>query len=88
MLVTCAGAQGQPGANRAKTRPLTKITIAGKAIAGDDLLVHSGTTYVSVSALARVLGGIGGIARPDGRADRSPGIGKRVWRRTCREETF
>ncbi len=56
MLVTCAGAQGQPGANRAKTRPLTKITIAGKAIAGDDLLVHSGTTYVSVSALARVLG--------------------------------
>ncbi|MGO9303966.1 MAG: hypothetical protein ACLP3R_09735, partial [Candidatus Korobacteraceae bacterium] len=56
LLVTCAYAQVQPGANRIKSGPLTKITIAGKPITGDDLLVRAGTAYVSVPALARALG--------------------------------
>jgi len=56
LLVTCACAQVQPGASRAKSGTLTRITIAAKPVTGDDLLVRSGTTYVSLSALAKALG--------------------------------
>lgn len=56
LLVICAHAQVQPGPNRTKSAPLTKITIEGKQITGNDLLVRAGTTYVSLPALARALG--------------------------------
>ena len=48
--------QAQQGADRTKTGPLTQITIEGKQISGDDVLVRKGTTYVSVPALAQALG--------------------------------
>jgi len=55
LLVINAYAQAPAAANRSKSS-LTKITVAGKQITGDDLLVRAGTTYVSLPALARVLG--------------------------------
>lgn len=36
--------------------PVTQITIEGKRIASNDVLVHKGTPYVSVPALAQALG--------------------------------
>jgi hypothetical protein len=51
-----AYAQAQPPASRTKPGPPAKITLEGKQIAGDDLLVRAGTTYVSLPALARALG--------------------------------
>jgi len=48
--------QAQQGADRTKAGPLTQITIEGKQITGDDVLVRKGTTYVSVPALAQALG--------------------------------
>lgn len=56
LLALTAYAQQQPRASRTSSGPLTKITIAGKQITGDDLLVRKGTTYVSISAVARALG--------------------------------
>ena len=64
LLIACAFVAGgafaqeaQPGADRSKAVQLTQITIEGKQITGDDLLVRkSGTTYVSLPALARALG--------------------------------
>ena len=56
LLVMNAFAQAQPGTSRTKSGPLAKITIEGKQITGDDLLVRAGTTYVSLPALARALG--------------------------------
>jgi len=48
--------EAQPGADRAKFGLLTQITVEGKRITGDDVLVRKGTTYVSVPALAQALG--------------------------------
>jgi hypothetical protein len=48
--------QLQPGADRTKSAPLTQITIEGKQIKGDNVLVRKGITYVSVPALAQALG--------------------------------
>ena len=48
--------QAQQGADRTKAGPLTQITIEGKQITGDDVLVRKGTTYVSIPALAQALG--------------------------------
>jgi hypothetical protein len=61
-FVTCAllaagvSAQEAPPADRSKTAPLTQITIEGKQITGEDVVLRKGTAYVSVPALARVLG--------------------------------
>lgn len=62
-FVTCAllagGVSAQealPGADRSKSAPLTQITIEGRQITGDDVLVRKGTAYVSLPALARALG--------------------------------
>jgi hypothetical protein len=62
-FVTCAllaaGASAQevqPGADRSKSAPLTQITVRGKQLTGDDVLMHKGTVYVSLPALARALG--------------------------------
>ena len=48
--------QPQPGGDRAKSAPVTQITIEGKQIKGDNVLVRKGITYVSVPALAQALG--------------------------------
>lgn len=57
LLAASASPQdAQPGADRGKSAPLTQITIEGQQIAGEDVLVRKGTTYVSVPALARALG--------------------------------
>ena len=57
LLATSVSAQQeQAGADRAKAGPWTQITIAGKPIGGDDVLVRKGITYVSVPALAQALG--------------------------------
>jgi hypothetical protein len=57
LLAAGASAQeAQPGADRSKTAPLTQITVEGKQITGDDVVVRKGTAYVSVPALARALG--------------------------------
>ena len=55
LAASVAAQQAQPGAD-AKSVPLTQITIEGKQIAGDDVLVRRGTAYVSVPALAKALG--------------------------------
>ena len=50
-------AQQSPlGADRTKSGPVTQITIEGKQIKGDNVLVRKGVTYVSVPALAQALG--------------------------------
>ena len=54
--MSASAQQAQPGADRTKPTPLTQITIEGKQITGDSVLVHKGTAYVSVPALARALG--------------------------------
>jgi hypothetical protein len=57
LLATSAFAQqAQQGVDRTKAGPLTQITIEGKPITGDDVLVRKGTAYVSVTALAQALG--------------------------------
>ena len=57
LLTTSAFAQqAQQGADRIRAGPLTQITIEGKQITGDDVLVRKGTAYVSVTALAQALG--------------------------------
>jgi hypothetical protein len=57
LLATNVSAQqAQSGADRSKTGPVTQVTIEGKQITGNDVLVRKGTTYVSVSALAQALG--------------------------------
>lgn len=56
-LATSVSAQQTPvGPGRTKSGPVTQITIEGKRLAGDDVLVRKGTPYVSVPALARALG--------------------------------
>ena len=62
-FVTCAllaaGAsaqEAQPGADRSRSAPLTQITIEGKQITGDEVVLRKGIAYISVPALARVLG--------------------------------
>jgi hypothetical protein len=61
-LITCAllaigvsAQEAQPGTDRPKAGPLTQITIDGKQIAGDDVVVRKGVAYVSLPALARAL---------------------------------
>jgi hypothetical protein len=56
LAVGVSAQEAQPGADHAKPGALTQITIAGKQITGDDVLVRKGITYVSVPALARALG--------------------------------
>lgn len=56
LLAASVAAQAQPGAENTKSAPLRQITIEGKQIAGDDVLVRKGTAYVSVPALAKALG--------------------------------
>jgi hypothetical protein len=53
LLATGAAAQE---ADHSKTAALTQITIQGKQITQDDVLVRRGTTYVSLQALAQALG--------------------------------
>jgi hypothetical protein len=48
--------EAQPGAKRPKPSPLTQITIEGRQITGDDVVVRKGVAYVSLPALARALG--------------------------------
>ena len=56
--VACAQETQQPVGEHGKSIPLTQITIEGKQITGDDLYVRrNGTTYVSLPALSRALGG-------------------------------
>ncbi len=55
LAISASAQQEQAGADRAKAGPWTQITIAGKQIGGDDVLVRKGTTYVSVPALAQAL---------------------------------
>lgn len=58
LLASSVPAQQLPeGGRRANPGSLTQITIAGKRIAGDDVLVRKGTAYVSVPALLEALGG-------------------------------
>ena len=50
--------EAQPVGEHSKSIPLTQITIEGKQITGDDVYVRkNGTTYVSLQALSRALGG-------------------------------
>jgi len=57
LLATSVSAQQAPlSAEPTKSRVLTQITIAGKQISGDGVLVHKGTAYVSLSAVAQALG--------------------------------
>src|SRR5271166_5409861 len=56
LAVSLSAQEAQPGADHSKPGPLTQITIEGRQIAGDDVLVRKGTTYVSLPALARALG--------------------------------
>jgi hypothetical protein len=55
LVVVGAWAQeAQPGADHSK--PATQITIEGKQITADDVVVRKGMAYVSLPALARALG--------------------------------
>ena len=56
IVISVSAQQPQPGADRTKSTPLTLITIEGKQIKGDSVLVRKGITYVSVPALAQALG--------------------------------
>jgi hypothetical protein len=56
LAASVAAQQAQPRAEHTKSALLTQITIEGKQIAGDDVLVRKGTPYVSVPALAKALG--------------------------------
>lgn len=57
LLAGNLGAQeAQPGSDHSKPVPLTQITIEGRQITGDDVLVRKGTAYVSLPALAKALG--------------------------------
>ena len=56
LAMNVSAQQAQAGADRNKSASLTQITIEGKRITGDDVLVRKGTAYVSVSALAQALG--------------------------------
>jgi hypothetical protein len=56
LAVSLSAQEAQPGADHPKPSPLTQITIEGRQITGDDVLVRKGTTYVSLPALARALG--------------------------------
>jgi len=54
--ISVAAQQVQPDADRSNPGPVTRITINGKQITRQDVLVRKGTIYVSVPALAKVLG--------------------------------
>jgi hypothetical protein len=56
IAMSVSAQQPQPGADRTKSAPLTQITIEGKQIKGDNVLVRKGIPYVSVPALAQALG--------------------------------
>lgn len=56
IVISVSAQQPQPGADRTESTPLTLITIEGKQIKGDSVLVRKGITYVSVPALAQALG--------------------------------
>jgi hypothetical protein len=57
LLATSVSAQqASPSAEPTKSKVLTQITIEGKQISGDDVLVQKGRAYVSLSALAQALG--------------------------------
>ena len=56
LAIGVSAQEAQPGADRPKPGPLTQITIEGRQIAGEDLVVRKGVAYVSLPALARVLG--------------------------------
>ncbi len=53
----CAQEAQQPVGEHSKSVPLTQITIEGKQITGEDVVRKNGTTYVSLPALSRALGG-------------------------------
>jgi len=55
LLTTNVSAQ-QAQPDRTKPGPLTQITIEGKQLTGDNVLVRKGIAYVSVPALAQALG--------------------------------
>jgi len=56
LAVGLCAQEAQPGADHPKPSPLTQITIEGRQITGDDVLVRKGTAYISLPALARALG--------------------------------
>ena len=56
LLGISVAAQQPPGAARSTPNPVTQVTINGKQITGQDVLVRKGITYVSVPAIARALG--------------------------------
>jgi len=56
LTVNTTAQDAQSNADRSKTGPLTQITIEGRQITGDNMLVRKGTTYISLPALARALG--------------------------------
>jgi hypothetical protein len=56
IAMSVSAQQPQPDGDRTKPGPVTQITIEGKQIKGDNVLVRKGITYVSVPALAQALG--------------------------------
>jgi len=58
LVATGVSAQ-QPENDKRRTNavPLTQVMIEGQRIAGDDVLMHKGTAYISVPALVEALGG-------------------------------
>lgn len=56
LVVGVAAQQAPAGGEQARSRGLTQVTIEGKQISGDDVLVHKGKAYVSLPALAQALG--------------------------------
>jgi hypothetical protein len=55
-MSVAAEQQPQTGVARSNSGPVTQITINGKQITGEDVMVRKGITYVSVPAMARALG--------------------------------
>ena len=55
-MSVAAQQQPQTGVARSNSGPVTQITINGKQITGEDVMVRKGITYVSVPAMARALG--------------------------------
>ncbi len=56
LAIGVSAQEAQPGADRPRPTPLTQITIEGRQVTGDDVVVRKGVTYVSLPALARALG--------------------------------
>lgn len=56
IIMSVSAQQPQQGADHMNPSPLAQVTIEGKHVKGDNVLIHKGITYVSVPALAQALG--------------------------------